>query len=349
MQTLPAQVQAQQPPPQSQLPYPELKPDPDINLPTETDLNLSAAAAAVERPSGSRSPLYQPQQQPPTSPMPSLQERATQSFRIQPFTLKPPTQLTPDQCKATMHLAFRRILEAEEAISAGATAGGIVSIDSGVGFGATPSSPTTARRLGPVTLTRASWMLILTRLITRGIPSGDADAEEPQPELDSDDTKPAETPALYADEMRELLLQFILADYRDRSELAVHWLYDEWHQDQRALRAASSLPGSEYEPRYFRWLLRLLDGLLPLLDARDRTLARLLLDVPELSDEAVEVTRRYMEVPERVATGIETLQELITARPPVREACLGVLLGCCVHEGELFCLFYLCVLCILCF
>ncbi|RUS18729.1 hypothetical protein BC938DRAFT_475902, partial [Jimgerdemannia flammicorona] len=332
---LPPQLQISQPQPQSQLMYPDIKSEPEVKLPfaaLESDQTLSAAAAAASIiAAGSRSPLHQSQQQPPPA---TLQERALQSFKIQPFTLKPPSHLTFDQCKKMMHLAFRRIFDAENAISAAAGPQPIAVPET-----ATPGSLPT-KRAGPGAMTRNSWMLILTRLVTRGVPHCDADATDTaaaadihgdsvmdlKPDVESEG-KPS--PPVSADEMRELLLRFILDDFRDRSELVIHWLHDEWYQDLRASR--DRLSESPHEPNYFRWLLRLLKGVVPLLDAKDRAFTRLLLDAPELNGEAVALTGTYLEDPEKVVMGIDALQNLIALRPPVRDACLDLLLGFCLH------------------
>ena len=89
------------------------------------------------------------------------------------------------------------------------------------------------------------------------------------------------------------------------------------------------------EQHYDTWLRRILDAFRTQLDPRDRAFARFLLDLPELSDETLEMVREMcVERPDAVKViGFATLRELVTMRVPVRDAALHILLDLTTHPG----------------
>jgi symplekin len=114
-----------------------------------------------------------------------------------------------------------------------------------------------------------------------------------------------------------------------RQELAVQWMYEEFRTDL-------CNPKSEaYQPKYFLWLLKLVTSALPNLRNDDRSLSKLLLDVPELNAEVIELLKADMERrPERYKVTMLTLHDLTLFRPPIRQHCLDVLLEYCTVQDK---------------
>lgn len=154
-----------------------------------------------------------------------------------------------------------------------------------------------------------------------------------------------------------------------RIELAVLWLHHILREDiRRSISSTSSPSSSPAIPTYESWFHRVLDalwvpGTTGGLEPKDRTFTKFLIDVPEITGEAVgRVVRGYCEDSERwgfflgvgcggfelnfcggffrMQLGIVTLRDLITYRPAVREECLLMLLEFSLHKGIYVCVFY---------
>lgn len=114
-------------------------------------------------------------------------------------------------------------------------------------------------------------------------------------------------------------------------DLALLWLHDEY------LKQTVSVISSDND--YAFWLHKLLDGISKprneegeyALDPKDRTFARFLMDVPELTTQSLAVVQEYCHSEERMPLGISTLRDMVLYRPAVRPPCLDQLLGLCLH------------------
>ncbi|KAJ7374359.1 hypothetical protein OS493_007448 [Desmophyllum pertusum] len=131
-------------------------------------------------------------------------------------------------------------------------------------------------------------------------------------------------------ELRMILQEFIQEDIRNRYDLLLSWLYQEY--------GASERTGMEDEPElrqsYGDCLLNLMDGLYSKLDAKDKLFTRILLDIPSLTDGAVMAVRMYCEDLERLQVGFSTLRELILKRPATQQQLLQTLLELTTNEKE---------------
>ena len=119
-----------------------------------------------------------------------------------------------------------------------------------------------------------------------------------------------------ADNIRAGLLTYILTDFRKRIDHAIAWLNEEWYNE----RLSSSDP--THHTNYNKWALRVLDGLLPYLDAKDKQLLRFLSEIPELNADMLVRVKKLAQDPERVPLAVMSLQYLTMFRPPVKEICL---------------------------
>ncbi|OAL74521.1 mRNA cleavage and polyadenylation specificity factor complex subunit [Trichophyton violaceum] len=185
-----------------------------------------------------------------------------------------------------------------------------------------PSQSLGFGRLAASSSDRESWLTLLTRLATRS-PAG-LESEE-----SVDDQKEPGKQNI-ANTIRNMLYRYVLEDFRARMNFAISWMNEEWYNDQIQLKNASSQiegdPKNPYVPiHYGRWSLKLLEGMLPYLDAKDKVLIRFLSELPELDSPLIQKVKTLANDPERVSLCIQALHYLIIVRPPARQLCLDAL------------------------
>ncbi|KAJ8145691.1 hypothetical protein OY671_001228 [Metschnikowia pulcherrima] len=191
-----------------------------------------------------------------------------------------------------------------------------------------------------------SWLVLLTRLATRGMHTIDSKDKE------SADTKNNEQ---LSDIIRKALFDYFLANIHERIDLVIEWLNEEWYNEkvmneqvvreevtQRLTASYKSNPYSisdleqsirdEVEkteigtPVYDLWGQRVVDAMIPFLEPTDRKVfLRLLSDLPSLNREMIDGIKSLCADPARSKLGFLALQFLIMYRPPVKPACLDVL------------------------
>ncbi|KAJ3125343.1 hypothetical protein HK098_000350 [Nowakowskiella sp. JEL0407] len=167
---------------------------------------------------------------------------------------------------------------------------------------------------------RSGWMSLVSRFLTRGIRNESDDAMDEDGEVHEDGETESD-----ADMCRKVLFSFILEDFRDRQELAVVWLHEEYFQEMKL----------KVFKNYKKWFHAILEELSGILEVKDRGFTKFLMDVPYVTDWAVEsVVKQYCEDPERMQLGFSTLKDLINLRPAIRECCLDLLLEQCVHKNK---------------
>ncbi|KAF9351105.1 hypothetical protein BGX34_000804 [Mortierella sp. NVP85] len=162
-------------------------------------------------------------------------------------------------------------------------------------------------------VTKADWMTIVARLLTRTF-TRDSSSSTTGPEASNQGVK-------------ERMIDYICKDFRQRRELALTWLHEEWYYDGFCQRQGGDM--DEREPQYLWCLYKILEGITTgatILDARDRGLSRFLLEVPELPDDAVNMLQKYCDDPARAQLGIGCLRDIVNLRPPSRSRALDILL-----------------------
>ena len=237
----------------------------------------------------------------------ALEELGQPAINLGPFELPKPPPLTG----------------AEIAILSDQTVGHVFRIVQSVD----PNQVVARQKLGFNRITasandRDAWVTILTRLATR---SGAGLDEYTNTLLDSEDQAlvkqedpEAELPTI-ANRIRQTLFMYILDDFRPRLNIAISWLTEEWFAD----KITGKRIGDTTLRNYDRWSTRLLDRLLPYLDARDRNLLiRFLSEVPSISAEMLDLVKTLSRDPERINMCILSMQYLLMMRPPVRELVL---------------------------
>ncbi|EMC93128.1 hypothetical protein BAUCODRAFT_36792 [Baudoinia panamericana UAMH 10762] len=176
---------------------------------------------------------------------------------------------------------------------------------------------------------REGWITLLTRLATRS--TFDLDERNSSIKQENDDrTVTAKNHSFsLADKIRASLLDYVMADFRHRIDVAIAWLNEEWYTDRLAYsyrHPESSAKPSMTEgnlPNYTTHCLRTLELLTTYLDVKDgRYLIRFLSEIPELDASVLERVKKLADDPERVQMATQALLYLIMLRPPVREVCI---------------------------
>lgn len=190
-------------------------------------------------------------------------------------------------------------------------------------------------RLAASTNDRDSWVTLFSRLATRA-PSGLDDLTNNL--LDDPDSNKlikreylnVEEPNV-ANRIRQALFMYILDDFRQRLNLAISWLTEEWYADKMTAKAHPELSDL---PNYSRWVNRVIDRLLPYFDARDKNLLiRFLSEIPSINREILDRIKSLARDPERINMCMLSMQYLLMMRPPSRELVLDTI-ETIWHEGD---------------
>lgn len=147
---------------------------------------------------------------------------------------------------------------------------------------------------------KRAWVTILARMATRPTAGLDQVADEVKKE---DDPDGATDRFVMADYIRERLYTYIIEDFRKRIDTAVTWLTEEWYSESVLKREMEDAPA-----HYEKWALKVLDGMLPYLDAKDKLFTRFLSEMPMLNQAIIERVKSLARDPERVTLAVSTLQ-----------------------------------------
>ena len=116
--------------------------------------------------------------------------------------------------------------------------------------------------------------------------------------------------------IRNQLHAFVLEDFRRRIDIAISWLTEEWYADRvrassargfgdRAARAASLAAGAP--GNYEVWVLKVLDGVVPYVDAKDKLLIRFLSEIPAMNADILKRIKKLALDPERVGLAVNSI------------------------------------------
>ena len=209
-----------------------------------------------------------------------------------PFTVPPPPPITREQAtqigQATVSRVFGNMQTLEEP-------------------GKKPKSG--MNRLAASAYDRDAWITIITRLATRAA----AGLEEQEPVK----VEHPNTPISLNNTIRDSLYLYVLEDFRKRIDIAVAWLCEEWYNDKIQTKS-----GDDAVLHYEKWVIKVLDGIVPYLDARDKVLTRFLSEIPGLSTDVLARVKSLCRDPAMVNLALTSLLYLVMMRPPVREIAL---------------------------
>jgi symplekin len=211
-----------------------------------------------------------------------------------PFVLPQPPPLTEDEAaeigRGTVERVFGMVASTEPKPATGPT-------QQKLGFA----------RLAGSTFDRDAWVTVLTRLATRASAGLEAGGVHGKTENGLSSRR---RPAI-SDTIRGMLYRYILEDFRTRINIGIMWLNEEWYNDRIQLRFVADHREEDEEAtvplHYDEWVLRLLDGILPYLDARDKVLIRFLSELPEMTISIVARVKSLARDPERVNLCVQAL------------------------------------------
>ncbi|XP_078517033.1 symplekin [Lissotriton helveticus] len=123
------------------------------------------------------------------------------------------------------------------------------------------------------------------------------------------------------------VLSFILEDIRNRLDLAFSWLFQEYNAYLNKYPEGSP---NDYD----QCLIGLLSGLQQKPDQKDGMFTKVVLEAPLITENALEVIRKYCEDESRSYLGMSTLRDLIFKRPARQFQYLHVLLDLSSHEKD---------------
>ena len=166
-------------------------------------------------------------------------------------------------------------------------------------------------RLAGSSFDREAWVTVITRLATRASP------DLPDDEDDNGEDKAvllrAQGSSL-GDGIRETLWKYVVEDFRHRIDVAISWLNEEWYNDRMQSKAAQEAPATNgdgatpvIKANYEKWTLKLLDAIVPFLDANDKVLVRFLGEIPEISQNLLDRVKNLARDPDRVSLAVKAI------------------------------------------
>lgn len=141
--------------------------------------------------------------------------------------------------------------------------------------------------------------------------------------------------ATFPDNVREVILNFIMADLKNRIELAFSWLYEEYCLLQGFTR--HSYIKTEHKPdhAYNKLFSQLVAGTIAKKETKEKVilLRRIYLESPILPDDSITNLISMCELEEMSFHCLELVKDLAVRRPTRRSRFLNILLTYSVHEN----------------
>jgi symplekin len=213
-----------------------------------------------------------------------------------PFMLPAPEPMSKEEVEDVAQDAVLRLFGVMASVDEPASKGGKAGVN----------------RLAASNNDREAWITLITRLASRA-PAGLEVSGTTKAEIESSGAQQR----TISDTIREALYLYIVEDFRRRIDVAVAWLCEEWYSD----RIQSRLDANACF-HYDKWALRILDGIVPYLDARDKFLTRFLSEIPALNMEMFERVKGLCRDPAMINLALTSLLYLVMMRPPAREMAL---------------------------
>lgn len=229
---------------------------------------------------------------------------------MEAYSLKPPADLGEQECKTLMHASVGRICR------------------NGVHSLATSSVSEVEQASGSPTVSAQLWAVLVTRLATRGL-NGYVKAQLPENGEES-----ALSLQTQSDAIRQLMLEFVVADLAQRMEFALQWMAEEFHCELLA-RKYQQTPLDGNNSLYAVWLQRLTEATISKMDSKDKSLHEFLSRVPSLPDGIIGSLQILCLDKSRMAAGFTMLRDLAITRVPSRAKTCSILLGLARNEEKM--------------
>ena len=171
-------------------------------------------------------------------------------------------------------------------------------------------------RLAGSSYDREAWITVITRLATRASAGLEHDS------VDEDEEKSQALTTIVpgsnlGEGIRDTLWKYIIEDFRARMAIAISWLNEEWYNDRLHAQATAaqadedeskSAPKIPKQQQYEKWVLKVLDGILPYLEPKDKVLIRFLSEIPAIDQKILERVKSLAKDPERVGLAVNAIQ-----------------------------------------
>jgi symplekin len=170
-------------------------------------------------------------------------------------------------------------------------------------------------RLAASAYDRDAWITVLTRLASRASAGLEQITDVFEVKVESNDMSTTSI----ANTIRESLYLYIIEDFRKRIDTALTWLCEEWYNDRIQQQSEG-----EVVAHYDKWVLKIMDGMVPFLDGQDRSIViKFLGEIPGLSMEVLDRVKDLCRNPATATMALQSLLFLVAYRPPVRELVLN--------------------------
>ena len=235
------------------------------------------------------------------------EDEAREEVALGPFKLPQPPPLTPQEVEEVGKQSISRVFGMMNVLEEPST---------------TKRQRPGLNRLAGSNYDREAWVTLITRLATRAS-AGLDDNSDDDPKDSTALVKKSISNTSLSDGVREALWKFIIEDFRARINIAIAWLNEEWFNDRIQTQHAESQSQPHSPPQHYEtWTLRILDGIIPYLDARDKLLLRFLSEIPTTTPSILERVKSLAKDPERVDLAVKAIHYLILMKPPAREICI---------------------------
>ena len=224
-------------------------------------------------------------------------QQAPKDIALGPFKLPQPLPLTGEQAEQAGKVSISRVFSMMNVLEEPSR---------------TPKPG--LHRLAGSNYDKEAWITVITRLATRAS-SGLQNAEE-EVKREISQAVGLRTGHSLADGIRETLWKYIIEDFRVRIPIAIAWLNEEWYNDRMMEKQfqesldSSTPKGSMTSPlkNYEKWLLKLLEGIVPYLDVKDKVLIRFLSEIPGIDEAVLERIKNIARDPDRATLAVNAIQ-----------------------------------------
>ena len=226
------------------------------------------------------------------------------SSSLAAFALPPPGKIPAEECKALMQASVGRICA------------------NGARMERFKPEAVTPDAAEDAVIHSQLWSMLVTRLATRGFREQEQDG--------NNDDSSALTWKRQSDAIRQMMLEFVVADVGNRIEFAVQWMAEEFYCEVLLRkRGAVSIVSA-----YSEWLHRLVEGLGATLDGKDRSMMNFLNRLPHIPDSIIDTLEVLCLDKAKMRIGFGMLRELAIQRVPLRDKICSILLRLTRNEEK---------------
>jgi symplekin len=223
------------------------------------------------------------------------------------FMLPPPSKLNDsDKIKAVKEVVERMFANDKATTDLTALPAGSINAKKGID------------RVAITEWSRDTWVTLVCRLVSQGLADPVLDNEETE-KNDSSTSDSFNLVETMRSNIREKLFAYVMANFRERLDIIIEWLNEEWFgefvqnkskfvntKSEKVVENTDHFPSKESV--YFQYTTRLLADISPFLTKADRPqFLRLLSDLPELNGEIVHNLKRLCLDPLRSELGMGSL------------------------------------------